>query len=73
MSIKFSPGKPSEQELLDQAAGVGLYFEKDSMEAFWFVTFCNLVWVHGYVHGMDKMRKATAETLERYRIESLPN
>ena len=73
MSIQFSPGKPSEQEFLDQAAGVGLDFEKDSMEAFWFVTFCNQLWVHGYVDGMDGMRKATAETLERYRTESLPN
>jgi hypothetical protein len=73
MSIKFSPGKPSEQELLDQAAGVGLNFEKNSMEAWWFVTFCNQLWVHGYVDGVDGMRKTTNQTLEQFRTQSLPN
>ena len=73
MSIQFSPGKPSEQELLDQAAGVGLDFDKGSMEAFWFVTFCHHVWVHGYVDGIDQMRKKITNDYIESQTESLPN
>lgn len=67
MSIRFEPGKPTDAQILEQAAGVGLIFPEDSMEELWFLNFCSRLWSHGFSDGaeavMENLRKATADRL----------
>jgi hypothetical protein len=67
MSIRFEAGKPTDAEILEQAAGVGLTFPEGSMEEVWFLNFCSRLWSHGFSDGseamMESFRKATANRL----------
>jgi len=53
MGQRFKPGKPSDQEILDYAAGLGLSFVEDSEEEMRFLIVCGAMWAHGYGDGID--------------------
>lgn len=65
MSIQFnSEGMPSRAVLLDQAAGVGIEFEPDSMEEMYFLDICRILWTHGYCEGIKRFSRALDEKKE---------
>lgn len=53
MVQRFKPGKPSDQEILDYAAGLGLEFAPGSSEETYFLIVCSAMWAHGYGDGID--------------------
>lgn len=58
MSIQFKRGgHPTARELLDQAAGVGIEFEPDSLKELHFLDFCRTLYTAGVLDGIVSMRK----------------
>lgn len=64
MAIEFKPGKPSDADILEQAAGVGLIFPEGSPQEMWFLIFCNRMWAHGYGDGVDAVREVRKSLTE---------
>ena len=62
MTIQFKERKmPSNEELLEQAAGVGIRFAPGSAEEFQFLGFCYKLWIHGSDSGIERMRLTASE------------
>ena len=56
MTIRFeSETIPSPDELLEQAAGVGIEFDSGSLQEQFFVDFCNKLWLHGWDCGVSRL------------------
>lgn len=54
MTIKFEQGRaPTDQELLDQAAGVQIEFVPGSLQETRFLLFCRKLYSAGFHEGMD--------------------
>ena len=70
MTILFKGGRPSDQELLEQAAGVGLTFAEGSTEEMWFLIFCNRVWTQGYCDGSDDLLEAFRTAKDKTQVKS---
>jgi len=62
MTIRFkSLTMPSNEELLEQAAGVGVRFAPGSIDEFQFLQFCYKLWIHGSDSGIERMRLIASE------------
>jgi hypothetical protein len=55
---------PSKKALLDQAAGVGLVFEEDSLQELFFLDFCRILWTNGHLVGVRTMSQALQKQFE---------
>ena len=63
MSIQFKRGgHPTAKELIDQAAGVGIEFEPDSLKELHFLDFCRALYTAGVLDGIASMRSQLLET-----------
>ena len=70
MSIRFDgDSMPSKKALLDQAAGVGLVFEEDSLQELFFLDFCRVLWTNGHLVGVRTMSQALQKQFES-QVES---
>jgi hypothetical protein len=49
---------PNNEELLEQAAGVGIEFTPKSLSEAHFLQFCYTLWLHGSDSGMMRFRNA---------------
>jgi hypothetical protein len=59
MTIRFKGlTMPSNEELLEQAAGVGIEFTPGSLEEFQFLQFCYTLWMHGSDSGIMRFKNA---------------
>jgi hypothetical protein len=60
MSIRFESSishMPSKKDLLDNAAGVGIMFDEDSLAEVHFLEFCKELYAQGFNDGLDAMQK----------------
>lgn len=58
MSIRFEPGNmPSKEKLLEEAAGVGMEFEPNTIEEIYFLDFCRVLYSSGFADGLEALRK----------------
>lgn len=65
MGIRFEgEGMPPKAVLLDQAAGVGIEFEPDSMQEMYFLDICRILWTHGHCEGIKRFSRALEEKRE---------
>ena len=74
MSIRFDTDKmPTKEMILDQAAGVGIQFEPESMAELFFVEFCLKLWMHGSDTGIRRMHESHEKSISRLVSMFKPN
>ena len=65
MGIRFdTDGIPSKAMILDQAAGLGIEFEPESMAEMYFLDLCRTLWRHGYASGVSELGEALRNKTE---------
>lgn len=74
MSIRFDTDKmPTKEMILDQAAGVGIQFEPESMAELFFVEFCLKLWMHGSDTGIRRMRESHEKSMNELMSKLVPS
>jgi hypothetical protein len=69
MTIRFNGEiMPPDRDLLNQAAGVGIKFDPDSLAECRFLEFCYALWMHGSDSAIKRCREMNETKTDRNRL-----